>query len=435
MKQAIVVAGGMGTRLKARLGDLPKPMIPIGGKPLLEHQVELAKRHGFCEVVIFACYRPDLIQAHLGDGSRWGVKIRYEIEKTPLGTAGAVLAGMNSLAERFLVFYGDTMVNVDLGRIWDRHRASGAGGTLLLHPNDHPLDSDLVEMDEADWVTAFHNRPHPAGKYFQNLVNAGLYVIEKSALQPWARDVKPMDFGKDLFPAMLRAGQRLLGYNTPEYIKDIGTPERYDRVSAEYANGVIARSSLQTPQPAVFLDRDGTLNREVDGVTCPEILELLPGVAEAIHELNHNGIRAVVISNQPIIAKGFCRESDVQAVHNKLETLLGQQHAFLDHIYYCPHHPEKGFDGERVELKIACDCRKPGIGMIERAVRDLNIDLGRSWLVGDTTTDVQTAKNAGLKSILVRTGYAGKDSKYSAQADYLCDTLGEAVAKVMESEV
>jgi NDP-sugar pyrophosphorylase family protein len=172
----------MGTRLKARLGDLPKPMIPIGGKPLLEHQVELAKRHGFTEIVVFACYRPDLIQAHLGDGSRWGVKISYEIEKTPLGTAGAVLAGMRLLAERFLVFYGDTMVNVDLGRIWDRHVASGAGATLLLHPNDHPLDSDLVEMDEADWITAFHNRPHPAGKYFQNLVNAGLYVMEKTAL-------------------------------------------------------------------------------------------------------------------------------------------------------------------------------------------------------------------------------------------------------------
>lgn len=417
----------MGTRLKARLGDLPKPMIPIGGKPLLEHQIELAQRHGFTDVVIFACYRPELIQAHLGDGSRWGVNISYQLEKTPLGTAGAVLAGLNALAQTFLVFYGDTLVNVDLGRFWDRHRNSGAEATLLLHPNDHPLDSDLVEIDEAGWVTAFHNRPHPAGKFFQNLVNAGLYVIDKSALVPWAGDVKPMDFGKDLFPAMLATGRRLLGYNTPEYIKDIGTPERYDRVSAEYDSGVVARSSLQTPQPAVFLDRDGTLNREVDGVTGPDKLELLPGVADAIYLLNRQGIRAIVISNQPIIAKGLCREADVQAVHNKLETLLGQQHAFLDRIYYCPHHPEKGFDGERTELKIACECRKPRIGMIQRAVRDLNVDLSRSWLIGDTTTDSQTATNAGLKSILVRTGYAGKDGKYPAQPDYVCDTLSEAV--------
>src|SRR6185503_12517740 len=162
MKQAIIIAGGMGTRLKARLGDMPKPLIPIGGKPLLVHQIELAKRHGFTEIVIFACYRPDLIEAELKDGSPWGVKVQYEIEQTPLGTAGAVLAGLSSLAEQFLVFYGDTMVNVDLARIWKKHTSSGADATLLLHPNDHPLDSDLVEMDEAGWITAFHNRPHPA---------------------------------------------------------------------------------------------------------------------------------------------------------------------------------------------------------------------------------------------------------------------------------
>lgn len=423
----------MGTRLKARLGDLPKPMIPIGGKPLLVHQIELAKRFGCTEIVVFACYRPDLIEAELKDGGRWGVKVRYEVEKKPLGTAGAVLAGLKSLAEQFLVFYGDTMVNVDLGQIWERHARSGAAATLLLHPNDHPLDSDLVETDAAGWVTAFHNRPHAADQFFQNLVNAGLYVVNREALEEWSREIKPMDFGKDLFPAMLRSGQRLLGYNTPEYIKDIGTPERYDRVSAEYARGVIARSSLETAQPAVFLDRDGTLNREVDGVTCPEKLELLPEVAEAIHDLNHNGIRAVVISNQPIIAKGFCRETDVQAVHNKLETLLGKEHAFLDRIYYCPHHPEKGFKGERTDLKISCECRKPGIGMIQRAVKELNIDLSRSWLIGDTSTDVQTAKNAGVKAILVRTGYAGQDRKYPAQPDVVCDTLREAVSRVIQA--
>lgn len=431
VKQAIIIAGGAGTRLKALLGDLPKPMIRIGGKPLLEHQVELAKHHGFTEIVIFACYRPDLIRAHLGDGSHAGVKISYQIEKVPLGTAGAVLAGIDVLADQFVVFYGDTMVNVDLRRIWQRHSESAADATLLLHPNDHPLDSDLVQTDEAGWITAFHNRPHPAGKFFQNLVNAGLYVINRQALARWAGDLKPMDFGKDLFPAMLSAGQRLRGYNTPEYIKDIGTPERYDRVCAEYASGVVARSSLETPQPAVFLDRDGTLNREVDGVTSPEKLELLPGVAEAIRELNHHGIRAVVVSNQPIVAKGFCREADVQAVHDKMETLLGAEHAFLDRIYYCPHHPDKGFEGERVELKIVCQCRKPGIGMVQQAVRELNIDPGRSWLIGDTTRDLQTAKNAGLKSILVRTGYAGRDNKYPAQADHVCETLAEAVGIVL----
>jgi histidinol-phosphate phosphatase family protein len=119
-------------------------------------------------------------------------------------------------------------------------------------------------------------------------------------------------------------------------------------------------------------------------------------------------------------------------MHNKLETLLGREHAFLDRIYFCPHHPDAGFDGENKELKIRCDCRKPATGMIQRAVSDLNIDLTQSWLIGDTTTDLQTAKNAGLRSILVRTGHAGRDGRHSATPDFVFDTLNDAVKFVVE---
>jgi len=433
MEQLIILAGGQGTRLKDRLGDLPKPMIPISGKPLLEYQVELAKRHGFSDIVVFVCYRPDLIEAHLGNGNPWGVNIHYVIEQEPLGTAGAVLAGLDLLAERFVVVYGDTMVNVDLRRIWDAHAQSKTDATLLLHPNNHPLDSDLVEIDSASRITAFHNRPHPAGRYFQNLVNAGLYVLEKRLLEMFRHTRAaegagtPMDFGKDLFPSLLRSGSTLLGYNSPEYIKDIGTPARYDRVCAEYAAGVIQRSSLTNPQRAVFLDRDGTLIHDKDCLRTADELELIPGVAEAVRALNHAGWRAVVVTNQPVIAKGWCSEAELQRMHNKLETLLGQEHAFLDRIYFCPHHPEAGHAGERPELKIRCECRKPAPGMIHRAAADLNINLKESWLIGDTTTDIQTARNAGLHSILVRTGSAGKDGKHEVKPDFSFDTLVEAV--------
>ena len=461
--QCVILAGGAGTRLRERLGDLPKPMVPIGGKPLLEHQVELAKRHGFTDLVFFVHYRADVIEQHFGDGAKWGVRIRYGVEKEPLGSAGAVLAGAERLAERFVVLYGDTMVNVDLERMWSIHTQARADATLLLHPNDHPLDSDLVETDHAARVTAFHHRPHSPGVWRQNLVNAGLYVLEKKTLAPFltpqsrrgAGDESPLaeasdhgsefphagcyagppvDFGKDLFPAMLQHGMKLLAYNSPEYIKDVGTPARYDRVCAEFENGTIARGSLAVPQPAVFLDRDGTLIPDKDCLRSADGLELLPGVAEAIRELNHHGWRAVIVTNQPVIAKGWCTEAEVQRMHNKLETLLGRQHAFVDRIYYCPHHPDKGFAGERPELKIKCDCRKPSIGMIRRAVTDLNIDSGQSWLIGDTTTDMQTARNAGLRAILVRTGYGGQDGKQLATPDDIFDTLGEAVRFILERE-
>lgn len=436
MKQLVILAGGKGTRLKDRLGELPKPLIPIADKPLLEHQIELARAHGFTDLLLFVHHRADLIQQQIGDGARWGVRVRYVIEKEPLGTAGAVLAGFADLAERFAVMYGDTMVNVDLTRFWNAHGSAQADATLFLHPNNHPLDSDLVEVSAGNWVTAFHNRPHQTDCFFQNLVNAGLYIIERRALEPWRAEKKPMDFGKDLFPAMIARGAKLFGYNSPEFIKDIGTPARYDWVCGQYAAGIVQRSTLAVPQRAVFLDRDGTLVKEVSaqGLHSAAQLELLPGVAEAIHELNHAGLRAVLVTNQPVIAKGFCTEDELQTIHNKLETLLGREHAFLDRIYFCPHHPEKGFPGERVELKIDCACRKPRPGMIFQAQRDLNIDLVNSWLIGDTTTDVQTARNAGVKSILVRTGYGGGDGKHAAQPDFAFDTLLEAVRFVVGAQ-
>ncbi len=435
MKQALILAGGKGTRLKDRLGDLPKPMIDIGGRPLLEHQIVLAKRHGFTHFLLLLGYGAETIRSYFDDGAKWGVQIDYVIEEVPLGTAGAVLGAFGRLADRFVVLYGDVMVNVDLSRLWDAHAGRGVDATLLLHPNDHPYDSDLVQVGADGLVTAFHNRPHPSGASFQNLVNAALYVVEKRSLEPWAGEVKSMDFGNDLFPAMVRSGCRLLGYSSPEYVKDIGTPRRYDRVCSEVASGLVQRSSLDVPQAAVFLDRDGVLNREIDGVMRPEQLELLPGVPEAVGLLNQAGLRAVVVTNQPMIAKGFCSEADLQLVHNHLETLLGREHAFLDRIYHCPHHPEKGFAGERPEYKIACQCRKPGIGMILQAKKDLNLDLSGCWMIGDTTTDLQTARNAGVRGLLVETGFGGKDSKYPVGSEPRFSGLLEAVRHILQSSV
>ena len=230
---------------------------------------------------------------------------------------------------------------------------------------------------------------------------------------------------------MLLRGTRLFGYNSPEYIKDIGTPERYHKICAELKRGVVEASSLAVPQRAVFLDRDGTLIADKDCLRSAAGLEILPGAPEAVRELNHHGWRTVVVTNQPVIAKGWCDEAELQNIHNKLETLLGSEHAFLDRIYFCPHHPEGGFPGENPELKIRCDCRKPGIGMIRQAAADLNLDLTPSWLIGDTTTDIQTAKNAGLRSVLLQTGAGGGDGKFAVKPDFTAANLREAVRLIL----
>jgi histidinol-phosphate phosphatase family protein len=402
-------------------------MAPIGGRPLLEHQILLAKQHCIRKIVLLVGYRSDKIREYFGDGSRWSVEIHYRQESAPLGTAGAVLEVLGDLEERFLVMYGDTMLNVDLDRFHRAHIDSSAPISLLVHPNDHPQDSDLVELDEKDRVRCFHPYPHPANQYFANLVNAALYMIDRQFLEPYADSTRFRDFGKHLFPYLLAKGVPLHGYRSREYIKDAGTPERLDRVTTDFESGRIERGSLATPAAAVFVDRDGTLNREISHLRSPDQLDLLDTVPEALRKLNSAGWPVVVITNQPVIARGECSEATLREIHNKLETQLGDRGAFLDAIYYCPHHPDRGYKGERPELKITCACRKPAIGLIEQAARDLNLDLFRSWLIGDTTRDIQTARNAGLRSILVQTGHGGGDGEYSAVPDRICSNLLQAV--------
>ncbi len=433
MKQAVILAGGKGTRLRERLGGLPKPLIDVCGVPLLARQVELAKRHGFTDVLILVNHAAERIVDYVASNGAWGLNVECIDDGEPRGTAGATLACFDRLAEEFLVVYGDTMLEVDLSRFhaWHAQRPENVAA-LFLHPNDHPHDSDLVEIDDADRVTAFHPYPHDGARYFPNLVNAALYWVRRQALEPWRRETAVLDFGKDLFPAMLRRGMVLGGYRSPEYIKDIGTPTRLDRVCDDFRSGKIERASLGRAQPVVFLDRDGTINREANHLRHPDQLELLPGAAEAIRRLNRSDYRCCVVTNQPVIARGECTEEGLRQIHNKLETLLGQGGAFVDRIYHCPHHPDGGYPGERPELKIECDCRKPNTGLIDKAARDLNVARDRSWLIGDGSVDIEAARRAGLRSILVESGQAGLDYRTWATPDFVVPGLPEAVTLILD---
>ncbi len=433
MRQAVILAGGKGTRLRDRLGHLPKPLIDVCGVPLLERQILLAKKHRFTEVLVLVNHAASHIIDYCASKQNWGLDISCIDDGQPRGTAGATLAVFDRLASEFLVMYGDTMLEVDLTRFHDYHRQiDNISATLFLHPNDHPMDSDLVEMDNDGIISAFHAYPHDPSRFYPNLVNAALYWVQKEALTPWRENTGTLDFGKDLFPAMLERGLKLRGFNSPEYIKDIGTPARLDRVCADFASGKIERSSLDRPQPMVFVDRDGTINREVDHLNTPDQFDLLPGVEKAIKRLNGSDYRTCVVTNQPVIARGELSFDGLRLIHNKMETLLGRHGAFIDRIYYCPHHPDRGFPGERIALKTECDCRKPKTGMIDRAVQEFHGARELSWLIGDASVDIETARRAGVKSVLVETGYAGLDYREWATPDATVPDLASAVVFILD---
>ena len=434
MRQLVILAGGKGTRLKDRLGDLPKPLIDVCGLPLLERQILLAKHYGFDQVLILVNHKGQQIVDFCVDKKNWQISVECVDDLVPLGTAGAVLNVLDRLEDDFLVMYGDTMLDVDLKRFCDAHQQlTTHAATLFLHPNDHPHDSDLVEMDELGFVTQFHPYPHQNGHYYPNLVNAALYCVRKSSLLPYRREIRSeVDFGKHLFPQMIRDGVELRGYNSPEYIKDCGTPERIDKVRLDFSSGKISRASLANQQAAIFLDRDGTIIEQVDHLNTIEQVVLLNGAAAGVRRFNQEGYKTCLITNQPVIARGECSVEMLKQIHNKLETSLGLEAAFLDRIYYCPHHPDKGFAGEVPSLKIACRCRKPDIGLIEKAVAELNVNCSTSWLIGDTTTDIATAKRAGLKSVLVETGYAGLDKKNPELPDFVVPNLEAAASLIID---
>lgn len=399
--KVVVIAGGQGTRIASVNSEIPKAMIPIDGKPILEYEVMMAKRYGFTDFLFITGHMGDQIQSYFGNGEKWGVQIEYYQEEKPLGTAGALGYLKDKLTEDFFVFYGDTVMDFDMQAMLDYHKQKNADATLFLHPNDHPYDSDIVDLDAEGKVRCFYNKPHEDGFISRNIVNAALFIFRPSILEKIEVGVKS-HIEKHVLPRCLEAGMNLYGYISFEYIKDMGTPDRYYAVCDDVISGKCARMNRKYSRPAIFLDRDGVITKEVDLLCKPEQLELIPGAADAIKLINQKGWMAIVVTNQPVIARNLCSIEELEFIHAKLETMIGAERAYLNAIYYCPHHPDAGYPEERKEYKIKCNCRKPAPGMLLKAAEDWNIDLANSYMIGDRQSDVKAGEAAGCKeSILI----------------------------------
>ena len=405
--KAVIMAGGKGTRIASVARDIPKPMIPIEGKPVLEHELECLREQGLTDVILTVSHLGHVIMDYFGDGSGispatgkpFGVKIEYFVEAEPLGNAGALFRLKDKLTEDFLLLNADAIFDIDFGRFVAWHWKKGGLATLFTHPNSHPYDSGLILADEdgavRQWLTKEDARP----QWYRNRVNAGLHVLSPALLEKQP-DTPKIDLDRQLLKPLAGTG-KMYCYDSPEYVKDMGTPERYECVCRDYAAGLVRARNLRNKQRAIFLDRDGTINRYVGFLRDIEQFELLPGAAEAIRRINASGYLAIVVTNQPVIARGEVTREQLREIHDKMETLLGREGAYVDAIYYCPHHPHRGYPGEVAELKIDCDCRKPKPGLLLQAAEDYNIDLTKSWMIGDSQSDMQAGEAAGCKTALV----------------------------------
>lgn len=411
--KTILMAGGRGTRIAELFPNIPKPLIPVAGMPILEREIKSLCAQGFKDIILTVGYLADKIIAYFGDGSQFGAKIDYFVEESPLGNAGALFRLREKIGDKpFLLLNADAAFDVDFNRMVAFHKNHGGLVTLFTHPNSHPYDSGLIIADKNGHVEKWLAKEDVRPQWYDNRVNAGLHVIDPKVLDI---SLKSLEINKetgypqgkvDLDRQILKplcGSNMMFCYDSPEYVKDMGTPERFHQVEADYKNGVVQAKNLTNKQKAVFLDRDGTINKYVGFLRNIDDLELIEGVAEAIKLINQSGYLAIVVTNQPVIARGEVTWEELNDIHKKMATLLGKEGAYVDGIYICPHHPDKGFEGERQEYKIDCDCRKPKPGLLLQAAKDFNIDLSESYMIGDSHRDVEAGENAGVKkSILIK---------------------------------
>lgn len=413
--KTVIMAGGRGTRIASVRSDIPKPMIPIGGVPVLEREIQCLVSQGFDDILITVNHLGQQIMDYFGDGSGsspvtgkpFHVHITYFNEATPLGNAGALFQVKDQLTDEFLLLNADAVFDVDFNRFIEAHHRYGGLVTLFVHSNSHPYDSGLLITGSDGSVQQWLTKEEPRLRWYFNCVNAGLHVMNKKVLEQ-SVPMPPIDLDRQILKPLAGTG-KMFAYNSPEYVEDMGTPERYAKVQRACQNGILHARNLLHQQKAIFLDRDGTINRYIPFLHDIDQFELLPGAAEAIREINESGYLAIVVTNQPVIARGKLTWDELNEIHKKMETLLGKEGAYVDDIFVCPHHPDKGFPEEIPELKIDCSCRKPKPGLLRKAAEKYNIDLTQSWMVGDSRRDMETGSNAHCHTALIGQEEAGQE--------------------------
>ena len=406
IEQGVVIAGGLGTRLRDYAPQLPKCLNKIGDFTLLEQTCRVFSESGFKKVHLLLGHLSEAIISEIPALSRiYPLTITFSIEEQPLGTGGGLLSSLSMLDSEFLLTYGDLYLDVDLRHFSNLFEKSVYDFAQLIHPTNHMHDSDLIKVDSSSSIIGYALKPRSKDSQVRNRANSGVYAFKKETLMTYSYEGKEVDLDKEILPNLIAEKKKGLAIRNLGYVRDAGTIERISRIKGDIRTG-LTRARLK---PAVFLDRDGTINKSRGYISQPEQIELYEDVPSAIKQFNELGFWVIVITNQPIVARGDASIEDLESVHARIDNILSADNAYIDEYYLCPHHPHKGYIGEITALKIECGCRKPRTGLLEQACKEFPIDLSKSFFIGDSEVDMIAAKSFNIKHALISRENASTD--------------------------
>lgn len=398
----IIVAGGKGTRLK-KIHKNVKILINLDSKKtLLGHIIDNLQQNNIKSATIMPGKNSDLIKNYLYKKNIKSFDLHFIEEKKLLGTAGCLLKlNYNNLKNDLLIIYGDLLLNIDTASFYEKHISANSDVTLFSHPSDHLEDSDILDVDEKNNVNNISFKPHKKKIISRNLTMAGIFFIKKKLIKLIPKN-KKFDFSRDFLKLLLKRKYKIFSYHSREYCTDMGTPNRLKNAKKDYKLLKHKYYSLKNKLPAVFLDRDGVINKDQGPLKYSNPFNFLNGSLKGLQLLRNSKYLIFLITNQGAIAKGIISYELAISSFKKYEIYLSKNKFYFDKIYFCPHHPKKGFLNENKKFKINCNCRKPKPGLIFRAQKEFNIDLKKSYFIGDSLNDYLAAKRAGVKSIMIK---------------------------------
>ena len=419
---AVVLVGGLGTRLRPLTYKVPKPLVMVNGKPFLNFVLEKIASMGIRECILLTGYKHAMVKRYCGNGSKWGLRISYSRERTPLGTGGAILAARAKIKKTALVLNGDSFADFDIAPFLSFHRRKKGLSTIFAMHGSLSARGALTISKEGR-VKEFLEKQKEGIGYF----NTGAYMAEPRALSLLASTRADGRLGNafsmekegfQLFASM----KKLYGYPGHGRFLDIGTFESLSKAGRTVDSGGIARAAKKSRGAAIFLDRDGVVNRHRhDRVKHPGEFVFEEGAIPGILAISKLGLPMFIVTNQSMVGRGIATHETLAAIHGKMLSELRMAGISIADILVCPHAPHEG-----------CACRKPKTGMLLDAKERFGLDLSASFVIGDSTSDIAMGNAAGCTTILVGTGLAGKDGLHMARHSHFCKNLPEA-AKTISS--